>query len=53
MGGYGIRMDLRENGCGGVEWIRLAQDRDQWQALVNMVNNLQVVQSCLLGYTAV
>jgi hypothetical protein len=41
--GDGIRMDLRETGCGGVEWIRSAQDRDQWQALVNMVNNLRVL----------
>jgi hypothetical protein len=32
----GIRMDLREIGWGSVEWIHLAQDRDWWQALVNM-----------------
>jgi hypothetical protein len=30
----GIRMDLRENGLGGVDWIRLAQDRDRWRAVV-------------------
>jgi len=39
----GIRMDLREIGWGSVEWIQLAQDRDRWQALVNMVMNLQVL----------
>jgi hypothetical protein len=30
----GIRMDPREIGLGGVDWIRLAQDRDRWQAVV-------------------
>jgi hypothetical protein len=30
----GIRMDLREIGLGGVDWIRLSQDRDRWQAVV-------------------
>jgi hypothetical protein len=34
-----IKMDLTENGWEGVEWIHLAQYRDQWQALVNMVMN--------------
>jgi hypothetical protein len=33
-------MDLREIGWGGMDWIDLAQDRDQWRALVNMVMNL-------------
>jgi hypothetical protein len=37
-----IRVDLREIGWGGVDWIDLAQDRDQWRALVNMVLNLRV-----------
>jgi hypothetical protein len=37
-----IRMDLREIGCGGMGWIDLAQDRDQWRALVNTVMNLWV-----------
>jgi hypothetical protein len=36
-----IKMDLREIGWGG-DWIHLAQDRDQWQALVNTVMKLQV-----------
>jgi hypothetical protein len=38
-----IKMDLREIGWGGVEWIHLAQDRDRWRALVNAVTNRQVL----------
>jgi hypothetical protein len=37
-----IRMDLREIGWGGMDWIDLPQDRDQWRALVNTVMNLLV-----------
>jgi hypothetical protein len=37
-----IKIDLREIGWGGMDWIDLAQDRDQWRALVNMVMNLRV-----------
>jgi hypothetical protein len=37
-----IRMDLRIIGLEGVDWIRLAQDSDQWWAVVNMVMNLRV-----------
>jgi hypothetical protein len=37
-----IKMDLEEGGCGYMDWIKLAQDRDRWQALVNAVMNLQV-----------
>jgi hypothetical protein len=36
----GVRMDLREIGLGGVDWIRLAQDRDRWRAVVGAVMNL-------------
>jgi hypothetical protein len=38
-----IKMDLREIGWGGVEWIQLAQDRDRWRAVVNAVMNLRVL----------
>jgi len=37
-----IRMDLQEVGCGYMDWIGLAQDRDRWQTLVSAVMNLQV-----------
>jgi hypothetical protein len=37
-----IKMELRETGWDGVDWIDMAQDRDQWRALVNMVLNLRV-----------
>jgi hypothetical protein len=37
-----IRMDLREIGWGAMDWIDLAQDRDQWRALVNTVMNLRI-----------
>jgi hypothetical protein len=36
------RMDLREIKWGGMDWIDLAQDRDQWRALVSTVMNLRV-----------
>jgi hypothetical protein len=37
-----IKMDLREIGWDGVDWIHMAQDRDQWRALVNTVLKLRV-----------
>jgi hypothetical protein len=36
------KMDLQDIGCGGMDWIKLAQDRDRWQALVNVVMNFWV-----------
>jgi hypothetical protein len=39
---HNIKMDLREIGWDGVDWIELAQDRDQWRALVNTVMSLRV-----------
>ena len=36
-----IKMDLHEVGCGGMDWIELAEDRDGWWALVNIVMNLK------------
>jgi hypothetical protein len=36
-----IKMD-RDIGCDGVDWMYMAQDRDQWRALVNTVLNLRV-----------
>jgi hypothetical protein len=51
-----IKIDLREIGWDGMDWIDLAQDRDQWRALVNTVMNLRVPQnagkilsSCTIG----
>ena len=39
---YNIRMDLHEVGCGYVDWIGLAQDRDGWRKLANAGMNLWV-----------
>jgi hypothetical protein len=39
----GVRMDLGEIGLGIVDWIRLAQDRDRWRAVVSAVMNLHIL----------
>jgi hypothetical protein len=38
-------MDLREVGCGSMDWIDLAQDRDGWRSLVNVIMYLRVPQN--------
>jgi hypothetical protein len=42
-----IKIDLREIELGGMDWIDLAQDRDQWRALVNTAINVAVVHKML------
>ena len=37
-----IKMDLQEVGCGAIDWIEMAQDRDRWLALVNAEMNVRV-----------
>ena len=41
-GGGNIRIDLQEVGCGYMDWIGLAQDRDSWRTLVSAGMNLRV-----------
>jgi len=42
-----ITMDFHEVGCGVMDWIKLAQDRDRWRALVNVVMSLRVPQNAV------
>ena len=41
--GDNIKLDHQEVGCGGIDWIIVAQDTDRWRALVNAVMNLRVL----------
>jgi hypothetical protein len=41
----GVRMEIKRNWLGGVDWIRLAQDRDRWRAVVSAVMNLRALAS--------
>ena len=46
-----IKIDRQETGWEGVDWVNLAQDRDKWRSLVNMVMNLRVLwneQKCTI-----
>jgi hypothetical protein len=40
--GDNIKINVQEVGCGGMDWINLAQDRDRWRVLVNAARNLRV-----------
>jgi hypothetical protein len=44
----GITFFLRETGWGGMDWIYLTQDRDQWRALVNTVMNFRIPQNAVI-----
>jgi len=38
-----IKLGPQEEGCGSIDWIDLAQDRDRWRAVVNKVMNLRIL----------
>ena len=40
--GHNIKLDVQDLGCGGMDWIELAQDKDRWGALVNALLILRV-----------
>jgi len=44
-------MDFQEVGCGGMDWIEMAHDRDRWQALVSAVMNLRFPQNVGFSFT--
>jgi hypothetical protein len=47
-----IKMHLREMGWGGMEWVHVTQDRDQWGALVNTVMSQMLESSCVAAQLA-
>jgi hypothetical protein len=47
-----IKMNLQNVGCGGMDWIDVAQDRDSWRALVKTVMNLRVPQNAWNLFTS-
>jgi hypothetical protein len=38
-----VKIDIRERGWGGMDWIHMVQDKDQWRALVNRVMNFREI----------
>jgi hypothetical protein len=47
-----IMMNLQEMGCGCMDWIELAQDRDRWQALVDTVMNFRIPSNARISWLA-
>jgi hypothetical protein len=47
-----VRMDFQEVGCGSMDWIGLAQDRDRWRAIVNGVMKLRVPKNAGIFLTS-
>jgi hypothetical protein len=43
--GHNIKLDLQKEGCGGMNWNKLTQEKDSWWALVNVVINLRFPQN--------